>query len=447
MKKSLLIIALVLSIAASITLGTVAMYNVDVGTVAEGSVTAKAFVVEGGSVQGENSFSYNVKLAPTESTQWQFSVRNFKGSIVSEVPMDLTVNVVITKADGQEAILPLTYRVFDESNNLLGIGKGKPLMAFSDHFPLAAQGQEKVYTVKISWPSTLDDILYQGGGHGSRVTVKVSAVQCLDATHSHNPAYLTDIPDANIAVSMEDFNLNGPIVEPGATPSTPAEKVPTIPAEADGYVYNNKNTEQVRNLFNNQKEFKGGGSYSGKGVVSLLATRAQGSGLAMSTPRFYFAEPQGGTVLNVGRASTLTMNTYFTGFFGGVTATFQSKGYEPNNPKLTFNPYNAQGAVQGNQIGLGNTQSYSLLYFAEGATLTFNLPNNEKAIIPMEGFYYVQSGLNLFDLALYTQVSGTNWRIADAASPKLVSATDASILNEVLTGSLGGAAIDTTAKV
>ena len=88
MKKTLLILALILTIATSLVAGTLATYTKTLEPM-EGEVTAKQFYIGA----TETAFA-DVKLAPSEETSWDFSVINYQGDTLTEVDMDL--NIVVT---------------------------------------------------------------------------------------------------------------------------------------------------------------------------------------------------------------------------------------------------------------------------------------------------------------------------------------------------------------
>lgn len=175
MKKTLVIIALVLVLSTSIIAGTLAMYTTTIDNVAEGSVVAKEFVLV---ESGTDSFTDNVKIAPSETVDWQFSVQNYNGSVVSETAMALDFNVSVAAADGKTMIDPLVVTVKDQDGNTVGTSTGGGTIQFSDNFALDTNGQQKTYTVSITWPSNDSvDINYAGSNFGAAVNVSVTGTQ------------------------------------------------------------------------------------------------------------------------------------------------------------------------------------------------------------------------------------------------------------------------------
>ena len=175
MKKVLIIAALVLVLSTSIIAGTLAMYTTSIDNVATGSVVAKEFVLL---ENGADTFTENVKIAPSETVDWQFSVKNYDGSVVSETAMALDFNVDVTAADGTSMIDPLVVTIKDENGNVVGTTTGSGTIQYNSEFALNAVGQQQTYTVYVNWPSNDDvDLSYAGANYGAAVTVSVTGTQ------------------------------------------------------------------------------------------------------------------------------------------------------------------------------------------------------------------------------------------------------------------------------
>ncbi len=174
MKKIVTIVALVLVISTSVIAGTLAMYTTSIDDLAEGSVVAKEFILTEG---GTDTFTRNVAIAPGETQDFQFSVRNYDGSIVSETAMALAFDVDVAAAEGKDLIAPLQIAVKDSSGNTVGSVTGSGRIDFDDAFALNTQGQEKIYTAVITWPDGSADIDYAGAGFGTAVKVSVTGTQ------------------------------------------------------------------------------------------------------------------------------------------------------------------------------------------------------------------------------------------------------------------------------
>ncbi len=175
MKRILIIIALGLIISTSVLAGTLSMYTVKLDNLAEGSAVAKEFILEEG---GTYTFGENVKSGPGERVKWKFSIKNYKGKLVSEAAMDLDFKVYIDDAPGRSAIAPLVVTVKDEYGDTMGSNRGTGTIRFTDGFRLEEEGQENVYTVLIEWPSNDGiDMGYAGKDFGTAVRVSVTGTQ------------------------------------------------------------------------------------------------------------------------------------------------------------------------------------------------------------------------------------------------------------------------------
>ena len=175
MKKVLTIIALVMIFSTSVIAGTLAMYTTTVDNVAQGSVDAKEFILVKG---GTDTFTENVKIAPSETVNWQFSVKNYDGSVISETGMDLNFAVDVTAPDGKNVIAPLQVTVKNANGDTVGTVNSSGQIHFTDEFALSATGQEKTYTVSVNWPSDdSTDINYVGADYGTAIKVAVTGTQ------------------------------------------------------------------------------------------------------------------------------------------------------------------------------------------------------------------------------------------------------------------------------
>lgn len=177
MKRALIVVALVLVISVSLVAGTLAMYVIEIDDLAEGSVVAKEFILKPGDT---NTFAENVKIAPGETVDWTFSVKNHDEGIVSETAMDLYFAIDLDDAGEKDAIEPLVVTVKDENEDDITLAQdsGSGVWTFTDEFALSETGQEKTYTVSIAWPwEGTNDIAYAGAGHATAVKVSVTGTQ------------------------------------------------------------------------------------------------------------------------------------------------------------------------------------------------------------------------------------------------------------------------------
>lgn len=171
MKKTLVIVALVLIISTSVIAGTLSMYTITIDDLAEGSTVAKEFIFVG---EGEDSFEEGVKIAPTEEVNWQFRVRNHEGSVITETDLYYRIRFHVRGTEGKEAIAPLKITVNDEEFNTTN---GEGTFDVLGTFELDEEGQHEDYYVKIYWPDGDDDIDYAGRGFGTTISVSALASQ------------------------------------------------------------------------------------------------------------------------------------------------------------------------------------------------------------------------------------------------------------------------------
>ena len=175
MKKLVILLTLVLLMVSSIVAGTLAMYTVSIDNLAEGSVVAKEFIFVG---EGTDTFQQGLKIAPTETVQWQFKVKNYENHIVSETDMYYKLTLNVEALSGKSAIEPLTVTVKDSNGNALNSVTGVGTFDVLGSFPLATNGQEQDYLVEIYWPDDgTSDINYAGGNYGTTINVDAVASQ------------------------------------------------------------------------------------------------------------------------------------------------------------------------------------------------------------------------------------------------------------------------------
>jgi len=196
MKKLIFLLTLVLIMASSIVSGTLAMYTVSIDNLAEGSVVAKEFIFVG---EGTNTFQQGLKIAPTETVQWQFKVKNYENHIVSETDMYYKLTLNVQALSDKNAIEPLTVTIKNSEGNVLNRVNGVGTFDVLGSFPLAVNGQEQDYLVEIYWPGDgTSDINYAGGNYGTMINVDAVASQIPFSTIEPNP----ENPSQNNLVSV-----------------------------------------------------------------------------------------------------------------------------------------------------------------------------------------------------------------------------------------------------
>lgn len=172
MKKCLLFLILTLLIAGSMLAGTLAYYTTTIDELAAGSVMAKEFIFLG---SGTDSFQQGAKIAPAETIEWPFTVKNFDGNAVTETDLYYRLTLHVTATEGKEAIAPLEVSIKESGGDVIDTVVGTGTFDLYGEFPLAEQGQEQGYVVVIHWPEGgASDMDYAGESFGN--TIRVSAV-------------------------------------------------------------------------------------------------------------------------------------------------------------------------------------------------------------------------------------------------------------------------------
>ncbi len=173
--KKLYVLSLVLVMAISLVSGTLALYTTQIDNLASGSVTAKEFIFTG---SGTDTFQQGVKIAPSETVRWQFGVKNYENGLITETDLYYKLTFTVKATEGKQAIAPLTVTVKDLSGNVLKSVTGTGSFDVLGSFPLSQTGQERQFTVELTWPADGDnDINYAGGGYGTTVRVDAAASQ------------------------------------------------------------------------------------------------------------------------------------------------------------------------------------------------------------------------------------------------------------------------------
>jgi hypothetical protein len=173
--KKLPIFVLISIICLSLISGTFALYTITLDNLAEGDVVAKEFILL---EDGEDTFEQNVKIAPGETVEWEFAIKNYDGTAISETAMDLDIKIDVKAADGKQAIDPLKVSLVREGGVVVGECTGVGTLEAEDEFALSDEGQSRTYKVVIEWPSNDEvDINYAGYGFGNALSVSVTGTQ------------------------------------------------------------------------------------------------------------------------------------------------------------------------------------------------------------------------------------------------------------------------------
>lgn len=189
MKKALITGSLILAIASSLVAGTLATYTKTLSPIT-GEVAAKEFYI------GTNETYFpNIKLAPSEKTEWTFNVVNFKDSetnVVNEVDTDMTISLNVTAKNGNEAIDGLNVSIYDDNSNQLGTTVVKDgQMSFNvEKAFLANTKSTQSFKLVADWknPSAGDisDTQNAENNNATSIGVTVTGTQCLHNNLSLN---------------------------------------------------------------------------------------------------------------------------------------------------------------------------------------------------------------------------------------------------------------------
>jgi len=178
MKKVLMISALVMMIVASMVSGTLALYTTTIAPFS-GSVVAKEFVLLSA---GNAAFSTDVKIAPSETKDKIFTVTNSNGTVTTEVNMSVNITLAFAGITAGKQIQPLTVEVYDGATLLTSaaigtLTNGIGTLTINNVSLPANTATTKTYTVKFTWPSSVNDTAYAGNAFGTKLTVSVVGVQ------------------------------------------------------------------------------------------------------------------------------------------------------------------------------------------------------------------------------------------------------------------------------
>jgi len=174
MRKIVLTASLVLIILASLLSGTLAIYTKSIDVDEPGSVIAKDFIFL---TDGTETFQTNVKIAPTETVIFQFGVRNYDGAAVTDTAMRYDLAIDVGAAPGKSAIGPLVARVKDAMGNIIDSLTFTGTLNIRGLFPISSEGQHHAYVIEFYWPSTVDDINFEGDSFSTQLNISGTAVQ------------------------------------------------------------------------------------------------------------------------------------------------------------------------------------------------------------------------------------------------------------------------------
>ena len=175
MKKLLMLSLLTLAVVSSLTAGTLANYTITIDALAYGSAVGKEFIF---AEEGTDTFDQGAKIAPGETVQWQFAVKNFSDSVITETNLYYRLTFGVSASADKQAIDPLIVTVKDENGRTVGQLQGTGSILSNGTFLLSDAGQADSYTLTIYWPKNdAIDAKYAGAGFGTSIHVSALASQ------------------------------------------------------------------------------------------------------------------------------------------------------------------------------------------------------------------------------------------------------------------------------
>lgn len=155
-KKAILILCLCLSIAASISSGTIAKYTKTLDPL-DASVTAKSFYIG-----YKNQDILDATMAPGESVYRQYTITNTMDGFTTEVDMDLNIEFQSWTAEGYQPIenLQISIQKYDPTRD--GENKWQPLSEHSSVFGtgVVCEKIEKAFHANVSNEVMIRVVIY-----------------------------------------------------------------------------------------------------------------------------------------------------------------------------------------------------------------------------------------------------------------------------------------------
>jgi hypothetical protein len=180
MKKAIALFALVLCILAGLVSGSLALYTKEIDNIGTGSVLAKKFTL---TAEGTEGYEDNVLIAPSETVTAAFTVSNYSGDYVTEVDMDLEIEITIGAATDKYAIPHITAALLDEEGNPItgavsSVSDGSGTITLTIDRAFEANVKSTLaYKIALTWESHEDDIDFQGPNYGNKYSVKIIGTQ------------------------------------------------------------------------------------------------------------------------------------------------------------------------------------------------------------------------------------------------------------------------------
>lgn len=179
-KKYLLLTFLALAIVTSLTAGTLAIYT-STQNFGDAEITAKKFVFT--AATGER-YPMDIKLAPTETQTYPFTVTNTGNNVTAEVPMYYAINA--STAPLFTAMPGLTAELLKGDEVVKSITSGDLTYGGdedSTHFAASASATHD-YTLRLTWVSdgTTNASQTTAGENASSASFDIAVTATQDTT-------------------------------------------------------------------------------------------------------------------------------------------------------------------------------------------------------------------------------------------------------------------------
>ncbi len=195
MKKTIFLSVMMIAVVCLAVSGTFAIFSQNV-SIQSGNVLSKNLIFD---IVGDQNFQNELKLESGSIVNLNFSTRNFKNQLVTDLRFDSKVEIAVVGAEQKKAIPTLSAKLFDENGKKLRdffMKDGEGSVEISEYF--GKEISSKNYVVQVEWKPSIDDEEYLKPEYGNIVLVNGVATQC---THDHS----NDIPQFSTMREQIEF--------------------------------------------------------------------------------------------------------------------------------------------------------------------------------------------------------------------------------------------------
>lgn len=192
MKKFIAIGVLVLFILSTLISGVLALYSTKADEYQEESATAARFVLSGETLSGRSSAG--ITIAPGDYTYYSFDLKNYDATGATETDMKVEISATLAAAAGKKAIPELRAALYRYDGNAEGekigdvtleAGVGQTVFTLDREFTANVE-KTSTFALKIEWPNSETNTLYQGSEYGTVYSVSVVGTQIVNSTNNVN---------------------------------------------------------------------------------------------------------------------------------------------------------------------------------------------------------------------------------------------------------------------